>query len=229
MKILGTRDSMYARWIGRELKGSHNGAHYYAKEIEDLILPHIDADVFIVTTGGTVQPRKVPDGCVFVCHHNVMPVEVYKTFLDRGVLWICSKPSTMEKLEAVGEKAVYIPLSIDTKYVEKFRAEKTRDIAFVGNFWNFKEKYLDSLPNNVHQVGGLPRERLLQEMAKYKRVIAEGRCNMEAQVLGCEVELPDYKTSKFDAIPREVLDSRNAIHFWRDVLLEHEASTKIAK
>jgi len=229
MKTLDTKDPIYARWMNRGLEGSHNGAYYYAKEIEDLILPHIKANVFVVTTGGTVQPKKVPDGCVFVCHHNVMPVEVYKPFLNRGILWVCSKPSTVEKFKAAGEKTVYIPLSIDVKYVEKFKTEKTRDIAFVGNFWNFKEKYLESLPLNVHHVGGLPRERLLQEMAKYKRVIAEGRCNMEAQVLGCKVELPDYKKSTIDVIPREVLDSRDAIPFWREVLLEHESTTRLSK
>lgn len=220
MKILGTKDPVYARWMSRGLDGSHNGAHYYAKEIEDLILPHIEADVFVVTTGGTVQPKKVPDGCVFVCHHNIMPVEVYKRFLNRGILWVCSKPSTVEKLEKAGEKAVYIPLSVDTKYVEKFRTEKTRDIAFVGNFWNFKENYLKSLPDNVHEVGGLPRERLLKEMAKYRRVIAEGRCNMEAQILGCEVILPEYGKPSLEAIPREVLDSRDAIPFWREALTQ---------
>lgn len=227
MIVFGTKDPVYSRWVSRGLDGSHNGAHYYAKEIEDLILPHIEADVFIVTTGGTVQPKKVPDGCVFVCHHNVMPVEVYEKFLDRGILWVCSKPSTVEKLEEVGEKAVYIPLSIDTQYVENFKTKKTKDIAFVGNFWNFKEKYLESLPLNVHHVGGLSRERLLKEMAKYRRVIAEGRCNMEAQVLGCEVELPDYDNPKIDVIPRKVLDSRDAISFWRQVLAKHEALTRV--
>lgn len=219
MKVLGTQDPVYVRWMSRGLSGSHNGAHYYAKEIEELILPHIDADVFVVTTGGTVQPKKVPDGCVFVCHHNIMPVETYKGFLGRGILWVCSKQSTVEKLEKAGEKAVYIPLSIDTQYVEKFKTEKTRDIAFVGNFWGFKENYLEALPNHIHQVGGLPRQRLLEEMAKYRRVIAEGRCNMEAQVLGCEVELPQYERD-FDAIPREVLDSRDAIPLWRKTLTD---------
>lgn len=218
MKILGTKNPIYHRWMSRGLEGSHNGAHYYAKEIEDLILPNIQSNAFVVTAGGSIQPRKVPDGCVFVCHHNVMPVEVYGEFFDRGILWVCSKPSTVDKLRAAGEKVVYIPLSIDTQYVEKFKAEKTRDIAFVGNFWNFKKNYIDSLPLNVHHVGGLPREDLLREMAKYKTVIAEGRCNMEAQVLGCEVELPDYNRPSIDVIPREVLDSRDAIPLWRAVL-----------
>lgn len=221
MRVLGTKDPVYARWMNRGLSGSHNGAHYYAKEIEDLILPHIEADIFVVTAGGTVQPKKVPDGCVFVCHHNVMPVEVYKQFFDRDILWVCSKPSTVDKLTAAGEKAVYIPLSIDTKYVEKFRTEKTRDTAFVGNFWNFKEKYIESLPIDVHHIGNLPRARLLEEMAKYKHIIAEGRCNMEAQVLGCEVSLPDWGVPAIDVIPREVLDSRDAIPYWRKLFAQY--------
>lgn len=230
MKFLGTTSPPYRAWRNRGIANIHNGAHYYGKEIEDFILPQIKADVFVVTAGGTLQPKKVPDNAVFVCHHNLKPQQVYKQFFERGILWVCSKPSTVEKLEAVGEKAVYIPLSIDTQYVEQFKTEKTRDIAFVGNFWKFKFRYLESLPLNVHQIGVLPRKRLLQEMAKYRRIIAEGRCNMEAQVLGCEVELPDYESLNLsvnlDAIPRKVLDNRDAVPLWREVLLEHEASVK---
>lgn len=222
MKVLGTSNPQYAVWFKRGIGNSHNGAHYYGKEIEELILPHIKSNAFIVTAGGTVQPNKVPDGCIFVCHHNVSPEKMYEQFLGKDILWVCSKPSTVEKMQAVGEKAVYIPLSIDTKYVEKFRTEKSRDTAFVGNFWKFKTKYIDSLPIDVHHVGGLPRARLLAEMAKYKRVIAEGRCNMEAQVLGCEVELPDWGVPAIDVIPREVLDSRDAIPYWRELLTEYD-------
>lgn len=233
MKVLGTKDPAYINWQKRKIGNIHNGAHYYGQEIEELILPHIKANVFVVVAGGTIRPRSVPDRCIFVCHHNLSPQKMYKQFLEKDILWVCSKPSTVEKMRACGEKAVYIPLSIDTKYVEKFKTEKTRDIAFVGNFWKFKFRYLESLPDNVHQIGVLDRKRLLEEMAKYRRVIAEGRCNMEAQVLGCEVELPDYKSLNLsidlDAIPREVLDSRDAVHFWRDVLLEHEASIKSVK
>lgn len=227
MKFLGTTNPSYRAWRNRGIANIHNGAHYYGQEIEEFILPKIKANVFVVTAGGTLQPRKIPDHAVFVCHHNLNPQEVYKQFFGRGFLWVCSKPSTVEKIKACGENAVYIPLSIDTKYVEKFRVEKTEDIAFVGNFWNFKFRYLESLPLNIHQIGVLPRKRLLEEMAKYRRVIAEGRCNMEAQVLGCEVELPDYSNLNLrvevDVFPREVLDSRDAVPYWREVLLEHEA------
>lgn len=233
MKFLGTTNPPYRAWRNRGIGNIHNGAHYYGQEIEEFVLPKIKANLFVVTAGGTLQPKKVPDNCVFVCHHNVNPQKVYEQFFERGILWVCSKPSTVEKLKKVGEKAVYIPLSIDTQYVEKFKTEKTRDIAFVGNFWKFKFRYLESLPDNVHQIGVLPRKRLLEEMAKYKRVIAEGRCNMEAQVLGCEVQLPDYKslnlTIELDVFPREVLDIRDAVPLWRAALLEHESSLKLAK
>jgi len=229
VKVLGTTDPPYRAWRNRGIGNVHNGAHYYGQEIEELILPHIKANVFIVTAGGTLQPRKVPNNCIFVCHHNLSPEKMYKQFLEKNILWVCSKPSTVEKLEAVGEKAVYIPLSVDTKYVEKFKTEKIRDIAFIGNFWKFKSSYINSLPMEVHHVGGLDRRRLLEEMAKYRRVIAEGRCNIEAQVLGCEVEIPHYGSPGVEAIEREVLDSRDAIPFWREVLLKHEASTKLLK
>jgi hypothetical protein len=205
-------------------KNIHNGAYYYAREIEDIILPRFSyMSLFIITAGGTLQaPREIPDGAVFVCHHNQNPKEVYGAYFGKNILWVCSKPSTVEKLEKSGEKAVYIPLSIDTKYVEKFKTKKTKDIAFVGNAWSFKDDYLASLPKNIDQLSGMKRDDLLAEMAKYRRVIAEGRCNMEAQVLGCEVEIPDYKDPSIGAIPREVLDTRGAIPYWQEFFSGNE-------
>lgn len=33
----------------------------------------------------------------------------------------------------------------------------------------------------------IPREQMLEEMAKYKSVYAVGRCAIEARVLGCDI------------------------------------------
>ena len=219
MIVYGTKSDRYISWRKSVVKGVHNGAYYYAKEIEDLILPKIKGNILIVTAGGTLyKSNDIPDGSVIVCHDNQNPKNAYSKMFKKDILWICSKESTVKKLKKYGEKAVYVPLSIDTEYVKKFKRKKTKDIAYVGNAWAFKREYLNSLPDDIEQLSGMPRESLLKEMAKYKRVIAEGRCFMEAEVLGAKCEIPKYDNPKIGAITRTVLDSRDAVKYWREVL-----------
>lgn len=220
MKVIGTESDRYLRWVSRCRGGMYNGAYYYATEIEDIILPALNLGRgTIITVGANLQmPRRVMDGTVVVCHNNQDPEYQYRMLLGKNILWICSKLSTVDKMTKVGEKAVYIPLSIDTRYVEKFKAKKTKGIAFVGNRWKFKHQYLKSLPPEIDKLYNMPREELLAEMAKYRKVIAEGRCLMEAQVLGCEAEIPDYKDPSLGAIFREPLDTVDAIPYWYEAL-----------
>lgn len=221
MKVLGTGQQHYSRWVKRCKGGVYNGAYYYATEIEDIILPSLNLklNTTIVTAGITLRnPTRIPVGSIAICHNNQNPENEYRKLLNRDLLWICSKKSTVDKMVKIGQKAIYIPLSIDTRYVEKFKTEKTKDIAFVGNRWGFKRDYLRSLPENIDQISNLPREQLLAEMAKYRKVIAEGRCLMEAQILGCEVEIPDYDDPSIGAIFREPLDTLDAMGYWLDAL-----------
>lgn len=220
---IGTDHPTYRFSRLRKHHGLYNGAYFYAKEIEDIILPKINhSRVTIVTAGSVIfSSHQIPDRAIIVCHHNINPVGTYGRYLNRGMLWITSKKSTMKKLKDANEKAVYIPLSIDTKYVKKFRQKKTKDIAFVGNKWGFKRHYLNNLPDNIDQLYNLPREELLTEMAKYKTIIAEGRCNIEAQVLGCKVKLPSYG-SGIDVVKREVVDSREVIDLWKKAIQDHQ-------
>lgn len=220
MKVIGTEASRYIRWTERCREDRYNGAYYYAVEIEDIILPALNLGRgTIITAGANLQmPKRVLDRTVVVCHNNQDPETQYWRLFGKDILWICSKLSTVDKMTDIGEKAVYIPLSIDTRYVEKFKTKKTKDVAFVGNKWKFKHGYLKSLPSSVDQLSNMPREELLAEMAKYRKVIAEGRCLMEAQVLGCEVEIPDYKDDSIGAIFREPLDTIDAIPRWLEIL-----------
>lgn len=132
------------------------------------------------------------------------------------MIWVCSKHSTVKTLEGYGERAVYVPLSIDTEYIKQFKRKKTKDTAYVGNARAFKREYLNSLPVDVEQLSGMARVKLLKEMAKYKRVIAEGRCLMEAQVLGAKTEVPKY--DGHESVYVEALDNREAIKYWREAL-----------
>ena len=125
-----------------------------------------------------------------------------------------------------GESAIYIPLSIDTDYVKQFKRRKTKEIAFVGNAWAFKKSYLSTLPKSIAQISNLERDDLLREIAQYKRVIAEGRCLMEAQALGCKCEVPKYEN--LESVYVDLLDSRDAIPLWQEAL-KNEPEQRIMK
>lgn len=231
MIILGTQSQRFKEWHSRQTEGRNNGSYWYSSEIEEIILPKISADVFVVTAGAVLYQRhEVPDGAVMVCHDNRTTNNSYGKFFGKNILWVCSKHSTVKTLEEYGEKAVYIPLSIDTTYVAQYQKKRhTKDIAFVGNSWGFKKRYLDSLPKDIAQISDLEREDLLKEMSKYKRVICEGRVYLEATVLGCQPEIPKYEDTTaevpemFDGRP---LDSRNAIPLWQEVLKERSENGK---
>lgn len=217
MKVIGTNNEKTIKYRQLHPEGRNNGSYFYAKEIEDNILPELeDIDLTVITTGASLFNKyELPKDLVVVCHDNRNPLQSYRSLLGRNYLWVCSKPSTVKIMESVNELAVYTHLSIDTEYVRQFRvAEKTGDIAFVGNAWGFKREYLESLPKSVVQLSGLEREDLLQEMAKFKRVIAEGRCLMEAQVLGAKTEVPVYQNG-LESVYVEALDNRATIPDWR--------------
>ena len=72
------------------------------------------------------------------------------------------------------------------------------------------------MPIDVEQLSGMARVKLLKEMSKYKRVIAEGRCLMEAQILGCKTEVPKY--DGHESVYVEALDNREAVKYWREAL-----------
>lgn len=220
MYIFGTQSPKYKAWYARQGIKRNNGSYYYSKEIENIILPELkDLELVVITAGAALyHTREVPNGSVVVCHDNRTTRKSYGMLFKKDILWICSKESTVNILKGYGEKAVYIPLSIDTKYVEKFKRKRRLDkTAFVGNSWGFKREYLASLPEDIVQLSDMNRDDLLKEMAKYKKVIAEGRCLMEAQVLGADCEVPQYQNG-LEAVFVDVLDSKDAVVSWREAL-----------
>ena len=227
MVIFGTESTKYK---SSSTSSKKNGAYWYGLEIETNILPKIDANVIVYVNGASLyEAREVPDGSVVVTHDNANTERTYRKLFKKNVLFICSKQSTADKLAKIGEKAAYIPLSIDMAYVAKYkRAKKTKDTAFVGNAWSFKRDYLASLPKTIKQLSDMPREELLTEMSKYKNIIAEGRCMMEAQILGAKTSLPEYKNGHV-AEPVQATDNKDVIPKWRKVLKAHETNLVIIR
>lgn len=217
MRVQGTNETEYKKWRNSLKSGQFNGAYFYAKEIEDIILPKLEGDFFINTVAVQLyEPKQIPDGAIVVAHDNYHTVERYSPYFGKNITWICSKYDAYFKLMGRGERAVLVPMSVDTEYVRKVagKPRKTLDTGFFGNAWDFKESEMTKLyTQGVELISNLTREEALKRMAKFKTMYAEGRCAIEATVLGCDVKLIEYPD--FPAEPVQVLDSRDVIDLWQ--------------
>ena len=188
-----------------------NGAYYYSKEITDNIIPLVktDRNWVLVNVEGYAWDHSI----VFI-HNNKHP-SLYSWLKNyKDLILVCGVPSTCDKVAHLGTP-IYLPLSVDVDYISKFKVnEKTKEIAYVGR----KEKAYGikfDIPWVTH-IENMPRENLLREMAKYKKVYAVGRCAIEAKALGCEV-LP-YDSRFPDPDIWQVLDNKDAAYMLQEKL-----------
>lgn len=174
--------------------GRYNGAYYYSQEICRNIIPYVQTDRNWVTINipGTAKSHSI----VFI-HNNIEP-RIYdwmKAYKD--LVLVCGIPETTTKVAHLGT-AIYLPLSVDVEEVKQYRvAEKTKDTAFAGR--PAKRHGLDIGDADILE--GMPRPKLLEEMAKYRNIYAVGRTAIEAKVLGCNIlpydpRFPDPKRWK---------------------------------
>lgn len=167
-------------------KGKHNGCWYYSQEIVKNIIPNVKTWRGWNTVGRELTGMQ--DHMIVFLHDNSTPwhYQWLKKYTD--LVLVCSSKYTRDSVIYSGH-TVLLPMSIDTEYVKQFRTEKTKDTCFAGNFW-VKENMTDPsvlVTGKVDFFSGLPREKLLKEVAKYKRAYAIDRCAQEVQVLGCEL------------------------------------------
>ena len=182
-------------------KGRYNGAYYYSREICRYIIPLIDTDRNWITIN---IPHIGVDHSIVFIHNNIHPEHYDWLSRYKDLILVCGIPETCEKVAHLG-KAIYIPLSVKISDVEPYKTEKTRDLAYVGR--RGKRKGME-FPTSTHFIEGLPRNRLLSEMAKYRRVYAVGRAAIEAKILGAEI-LP-YDDRFPDTSIWKVIDSSEA-------------------
>ena len=181
MKIFDHESPEYAESWNKLGGDKYNGAYYYAKEIKENIMPLVSTDrnwVLVNKTGYCW------DHSIVFIHNNKHP-EIYNWLKDyKDLILITGAPGTAEKLAYLGHKTLYMPLSVDVKYVEQFKvACKSRSHAIVGRYSKIK----NDIPENCDVLANMPRDELLKRMAKYKYVYAVGRCAIEAKILGCSV------------------------------------------
>lgn len=189
--------------------GKYNGCYYYSKEIVENIIPNVKTKRDWNTVGRELEGMH--DGMIVFLHDNSTPWHYYWLKNYNDLVLVCSSEFTAESVKFSGH-VVLLPMSIDTEYVKKFRAKKTKGTCFVGNVWvknNIRALPAElRVPGKVDSFSSLPRTKLLKELAKYRRAYAIDRCAQEAKVLGCEL-LPLLTRYSVDNVG-EVLDSRDA-------------------
>ncbi len=191
--------------------GMWNGAYYYSQEICRNIIPNVETDRNWITIN--VQGRACDHAVVFI-HNNKTPENYNWLSRYKDLVLVCGIPETCEKVKALG-RAVYLPLSIDVKEVKKHSGKKTRERAFVGR--SVKRSGL-TLEAGIDYLENLPRDRLLDELARYKEVYAVGRCAIEAKALGCKI-LP-YDPRFPDPSRWKVVDNFDAASMLQGILDE---------
>lgn len=189
----------------RDSIGVHrwNGAYYYALELEKYFVPKVKTDRHWVLLN--IEGHCWDHSIVFI-HNNKNPSRYEWLRNYKDLVLVCVLPETVEAVKHLGFPTILLPLSIDVKEVEKYKTEeKTREVAFVGR--KVKAGW-GSVPEGTDFLCSMPREELLTEMAKYKKVYAIARCALEAKALGCEVLAYDPRFPDPDIW--KVWDSRQA-------------------
>lgn len=190
--------------------GKHNGAYYYAKEIEENIIPLVKTDRNWDLLGMKFT-QHYSHSIVFI-HHCLDWDRVYPWLakLKDPILVVSTYP-TLEWAQSKGYKAIFLPLSVDVEYVKKFSTKKTKNACYAGNRWAFKKEQEDKhLPKDLDfPPVDLERDELLRFMAPYKKCYAIGRCAIEAMVLGCKI-MPFLMDRYPDPKYWKILDNRDA-------------------
>ena len=194
----------------------YNGAYYYSQEIVANIIPRVKTKRSWVTIN---TPSQCEDGAIVFIHNNVRP-DLYDWMQGYDdLILVCGIESTCDKVAHLGTP-IYLPLSVDVAEVKSHKAKKIKGTAFVGR----KAKRTFTLPDDIDYLEGMPRELLLDEVAKYKKVYAVGRCAIEAKALGCEI-LP-YDDRFPDPSIWEVIDNADAAKILQEKLDEIDGKPK---
>lgn len=211
-RIIDTTDPNYIAYCKNFHQGGtgfHNGAYYYSLEIVKNIIPNVKTNRPWDTLG--MRFMNSHDHAIVFLHNNKNPEKTYGWLSKyKDLVYVCSTKATVDWVtEQKNGSTIFLPLSVDTKYVSQFKTRKTKEACYAGNRWRFKEKDLkkyvpegtDFPPKN------LPREELLKFIAPYKVCYAIGRTAIEASCLGCEVRNCD---SRYEGVSWPVLSNQEA-------------------
>lgn len=160
-----------------------NGAYYYAKEIEENIIPHVETDrnwVLLNLKGHCY------DHSIVFAHQNIL-TNVYEWLKDyKDLVIVVGVKSSINKLKKYG-KVIYLPLSINVKELDIYKKliKKDRDVAYAGRKAKLGYEGVN-IPKCDH-ITDVNRDQMLTQMARYHNIYAVGRTAIEAKALGCNV------------------------------------------
>lgn len=200
MKIINHNSASYLERNPYDYQ-HRNGAFIYSQEICKNIIPLIKTNRPWVTVN---DYKSCFDNAIVFIHNNLNPQNYEWLSKYEDLILVCGLESTCEKVAHLG-RTIYLPLSVDIQYVEKFKQEKIYDRAYVGRS---SKLFLGEIPPDTLILSGMPRELLLPKMARFDKVYAVGRCAIEAKILGCEVLPYDYRFP--DPSVWKVLDNKDA-------------------
>lgn len=175
------------RSYANKFRGKYNGCWYYSQEIVKNIIPNVKTKRGWNTVGRELTGMQ--DGMIVFLHDNATTWNYGWLKKYKDLVLVCSSEFTRNSVIYSGH-TVLLPMSIDTEYVKQFKVKrKTKETCFVGNWWVREQMTIPSasITGKVDFLSNLPREKLLKEVAKYKRAYAIDRCAMECLTLGCEL------------------------------------------
>ena len=207
--IIDHNNSFYRLVWQNSGNDKYNGAFYYSKEIVKNIIPNVETDRNWVTLN--IKNLCYDHSIVFI-HNNLHPerYDWLKRFND--LILVCGVPDTVKKVSHLG-KAIYLPLSVDTKYLDQFKRPKDKDTAYVGRE---NKRQGITLPPGTIYLENLDRHILLGEVARFKKVYGVGRVAIEARYLGAEI-LP-YDPRYPDVELWQVLDNLDAAKMLQEAI-----------
>ena len=179
-----------------------NGACYYAIDIYKNIVPNVKTDRHWVA----LVCEQCQDHSIVFIHNNWHPqrYEYLKKYND--LILVCSQKDTMKKVKDYGTP-IYLPLSVDTEELKKYKRPKTKDTAYFGRMVKLRGIPHEPLKVGTDMICG-DREMSLKKVARYKNVYAVGRCALEAKALGCNILPFDFRFPDPDVW--EVIDNKDA-------------------
>ena len=202
MKIISHESPEYLK-----LPISHdNGAFFYSKEMFENVVPYIKTDRNWILINAENQCF---DHSIVLIHNNAHPERYEWLTPYRDLILVCSTIKTLKTLIEMfpHQHCIFIPLSIDTNYVKKFKAKrKTRDVAYFGRLEKIPKEIAED--PSIDKIFGTDREKILKELSKYRKVYAIGRCALEAKCLGCEVE---SHAGEYEGVEFELIDNKEII------------------
>lgn len=226
MKIITADAKEFSEARNRLVHGKFNGAYFYAKEIEENIIPLVKTD----RPWDLLGKRSTGsfDNAIVFLHNNADHERIYGGWLGKNYknqIFVVNQPCTKRYVESLGLPCIYLPVSVDLSYVRKFCTKKTKKVCHVGNRWGWRradiEKYV---PKDVDFAPwDMERDDLLRFMAQYEYVYAVSRCAVEAKALGCKV-LKCH--SELDPEDFPMLDNKDAAVILQRELDNYERSQK---